>query len=895
MREIVAVEQSNEPPAQSMQKLQRLLSLHIRCSTARDSIRARILHRLGSAYRATGDVEKAIRYAREAADINSAGTPGAQRSFLTHSLFNLGLYYERLYLLAEANSYFDSCITVGLQFPEKTYIALMAYERKAFCFWEAADYQKSIETADKGILLAREMKDTSFEVSMMLQKAQAQLYLDDVAAAESTMQQPLRFFTSGREISDERLAVICSIYGRLLGKKKSAYAAITYYRKAIALNLRCKNLIQAVRNIIDLGYYIYDRELNNPQRAIACYMQGIELARQAKDAYLLSGLYNNVGALYAGRKAHRKALLYYQKGLAAMPIPFKDTVLQHNPSTDMLKMVGNDYFVYTLLANKAEAMLELYRTEGDASLLHAALGTFRVADKMVDQMRRRQYSEHSKLFWREKIKGMYEMAIETCYQLDRPEMAFFFFERSRAILLNDKLNELGAQKYLAPSDVARERQLRVKLFSLRQQLSILEESTPAYNMLRQQLFATAEELEKYLGTLEEKYPVYYQYKYDTTVYTVGDIRARCLRDNQSLVEYFNSDSLIYTLMINADTITLSKHHFKNYNAVVRELLALCSDKSTLNLQYIRYRQLAGQLHDSLFRPLHIPPGRVIISQDDQFVPFELLLTDPAVSTSFLLKKYVFSYTYSASYLMRYSDESMSLQSSLLGIAPVHYESRLQKPALADADRSLKKIASHFSSATFLIKEAATKRRFFGSLPLYPIVHLYSHADADSLVQEPVIYFRDSTLRLTELQLLGNVQTKMIVLSACNTGTGKNIRGEGIFSLARGFAGAGIPMTVTNLWQIDNKATYQLMELFYKYLNEGMDGDEALNKAKLEFLQQNDRTYELPYFWASCIFIGKAGKLQQEKKTATGKLKYGIAVALAIILGLAIFYRYGKMR
>ena len=87
---------------------------------------------------------------------------------------------------------------------------------------------------------------------------------------------------------------------------------------------------------------------------------------------------------------------------------------------------------------------------------------------------------------------------------------------------------------------------------------------------------------------------------------------------------------------------------------------------------------------------------------------------------------------------------------------------------------------------------------------------------------------------------------MIVLSACNTGVGKNAKGEGIFSLARAFMSAGIPSTVTTLWQVDNKATYQLTEAFYKYLNQGLPKNIALQKAKLEFLDMQDKSFELPY-------------------------------------------------
>src|SRR4051794_26444149 len=98
---------------------------------------------------------------------------------------------------------------------------------------------------------------------------------------------------------------------------------------------------------------------------------------------------------------------------------------------------------------------------------------------------------------------------------------------------------------------------------------------------------------------------------------------------------------------------------------------------------------------------------------------------------------------------------------------------------------------------------------------------------------------------------------MIVLSACKTGVGKHAKGEGVFSLARAFMAAGIPSTVTTLWQVNHKAIYDLTEAFYRYLHQGFPKDEALQKAKLEFIKNNSNERLLPYYCANMILIGNA--------------------------------------
>ena len=124
---------------------------------------------------------------------------------------------------------------------------------------------------------------------------------------------------------------------------------------------------------------------------------------------------------------------------------------------------------------------------------------------------------------------------------------------------------------------------------------------------------------------------------------------------------------------------------------------------------------------------------------------------------------------------------------------------------------------------------------------------------------------------------------MIVLSACNTGVGKNTKGEGIFSLARAFMSAGIPSTVTTLWQVDNKATYQLTVAFYKYLSQGLPKDIALQKSKLEFLENQDKSFELPYYWAANIILGKTNAIEYEKTSSSGNYIIIIVVSVLTIL------------
>jgi CHAT domain-containing protein len=108
----------------------------------------------------------------------------------------------------------------------------------------------------------------------------------------------------------------------------------------------------------------------------------------------------------------------------------------------------------------------------------------------------------------------------------------------------------------------------------------------------------------------------------------------------------------------------------------------------------------------------------------------------------------------------------------------------------------------------------------------------------------------SALEATGLDLRG---TELVVLSACETGIGEIKVGDGVFGLRRALVLAGAESQVTSLWQVDDKATRDLMVDFYTRLKNGEGKGEALRNAQLNMMRSPERAH--PYFWASFIEIG----------------------------------------
>ncbi|MEP7011582.1 MAG: CHAT domain-containing protein [Acidobacteriota bacterium] len=100
----------------------------------------------------------------------------------------------------------------------------------------------------------------------------------------------------------------------------------------------------------------------------------------------------------------------------------------------------------------------------------------------------------------------------------------------------------------------------------------------------------------------------------------------------------------------------------------------------------------------------------------------------------------------------------------------------------------------------------------------------------------------------------DLDAELVVLSACNTGVGPDVAGEGLASLARGFFYAGAPRLVVSLWPVDDASTADLMKLFYRrLLRENRAPADALREAQREL--RNDPARSDPYYWAGFVFVG----------------------------------------
>ncbi|GAB3259658.1 hypothetical protein GCM10027347_23450 [Larkinella harenae] len=834
------------------------------CHSVQDSRFIELLYQLAKDAGYYRKDSLALKTARQAVALAQKNRSAARHEDVPKALFRLGKVHLLLSDFSTATSYLTQTVDLSLQH-HRWHWAAMAASELAFIQFNKGDHESSLNWTNRGMAWATKADDSEGLINNQYERVRVLLTMGQTADALALAKSIV-----ARSGSIPSLYLDQPIYHRMVGNlltmTRRFAEAEPYFLQSLARTRQLHNEEKIASVELDLGFYYYD--LGRYDQALHYY----ELAlMKAKDFNRQARLYDNIGAVYWMKKDFATAITYYQKGLKTLRTDLKNTSKPTlNPSARSIQTSAYKEYLLTLIQDKADTWLDWAKETGNPTArLQNALNTYALADSMIAFMRWEHVGQQSKLFWRYKTHRLYEQAIETSFRLNDAASAFRFFEKSRAVLLNDKLNELGANRQLSAAQTVEERLLRQRVADWQNKLAGKPINTAGYAKTLDSLYRAQEEQTRFIHQLERSNPDYYRYKYDNEVVSLAQVQQQLAQRNASLMTYFVGETTLYALSITATATKLHRLPAALYAQLASELLALNATPDEQNRQYDHYLRLSNQLYQQLLAPLALPPGRVIVSPDGVLLPFDALSAS-ASHPDFLINQYAFSYAYSLNRLFREPSSATGLfpapSKAFLGMAPVQFSARLNQVALTGSDASLQRISNRFSSPILLMGTAATRNAFRRQADQYQVIQLFTHAEADSSGgSEPALFFADSTLRLSELTASGQLPAELIGLSACKTGVGANQRGEGVFSLARGFALLGVPSVLTTLWNVESIATYTLTERFYDHLAEGLPKDLALRQAKLDYLAQADLTEQLPSRWAGLLLVGNADPLPKSSK------------------------------
>lgn len=887
-------------PAETREQLRQIEKKMAPCGFSQDSTQVLLLRAIAATYSREGNDLGVIRYLSQAEALikRIPNNPAMNERELLRINYYISVAYRGMNNVPERMKALDSCIATSRRLNYIDRSALYALFDRAQYFFDLGDYYHAIgyseECNAKAFLYLPRAIDAddsavtiSYALSSFVWQVNSHIRLKAYDQADALLKSQLS------QVGINRLTAYQGTFygiGAEMEMHKGNYdQAIKNFRQALAVERRPlsrKQLLNTMATEVYFKHYRnYDKAMSLFKEALACVNK--DSLKYKYDSIESLSIWSAMGEVNVERGQFDKAFACFRQALDHVKPGISIAEIVSSPPADFV-MRKKVHYLTSLFIEQGNAWRKKYTLTHNTDDLRRATEIYKAADRLVNRIKGEQANLNSKLFWRSNSHGLYEHALEACYTSGNMEDAFYFFEKSRAVLLNDQLAD---QRWMGEQDILQQTQAMKTISTLNRALDDAK-LTPAKRVkMEDERTANQQLLTRLTNTIKTRNPFYYQSFLDSNFITLAQVKQTTLKDYGALVEVFSGDSAVYVMTIAAGDTRLRKINKKAYDSLAGLFVQYLRNYNLQNGHFETFTQVSHQLYQLIFDRDTIPAGRLIISPDGQYFPYEALLTraDPA---SYLLKDHAISYTYSARYLLNdFSSIANKKAKSFMGFAPVQYAGT-QLPDLNESDHSLEALTSYFSGADNYIGRRASKSNFLRHFTDYRIIQLYTHAVDNRDKGEPVIYFADSSLYLSDLVSDKKPATSLVVLSACETGTGRFYQGEGVFSFNRGFAALGIPAAITSLWKADNLKTYALTSLFYKFLSTGEPADVALQHAKLEFMTSGTKANELPFYWAVPVLTGKVTDMPAQTTGGWWLVIPAIAVGMIVLI---ILYRWWRNR
>ncbi len=623
----------------------------------------------------------------------------------------------------------------------------------------------------------------------------------------------------------------------------------------------------------DMGNF--DKALENFEKALAIYQKNYGQKHPE-----IAQTYNLLGTLCNKRNDFNKAIAYFQQALVANVADFQDLNSEQNPKP-------KNYFNGNALLNSLLLKAQTHENKHFQKTLKfkdlkIALQTLETADQLLDELRQTTKNKNDKISLSITASEVYEDAIRLCGQMADVTLtpafyyrkAFAFAEKSKSAALLSAIFDAQAKEFagLPAAVLENEKELKAEIAFYEQQISSKKQEEQA--TYRDKLFALNRQYEELIKDLEQKYPDYYNLKYNVKTATIDEIQAT-MSPKTTLVSYFIAErqKRLYCF-----TITN-----KNFKATSKALNEKFNDQLTILRNAIVYKtqaiyqETAYQLHEQLLDPISIASDneQVIFVPDGRLgiIPFEALLTNKIKDKTatyadlpYLVKKYAISYAYSATLwvqsLKKMQTQTQNPNQKIALFAPVNFE---KAASLKDSEIEVQEIAGLYQQSTIFVKKEAQEKLLKSNQMLdYQVVHFATHGFVDENVPDKsgILLAADLSKQEDGVWYLGEIynakfNADLLLLSACQTGVGKISRGEGIIGLTRAFLYAGAKNMAVSFWKVADSSTSRLMVDFHRNFREKESANnfgKALQRAKLAMITSKD--FAAPYYWSAFVLIGQ---------------------------------------
>ncbi|MEM6722228.1 MAG: CHAT domain-containing protein [Bacteroidota bacterium] len=370
-----------------------------------------------------------------------------------------------------------------------------------------------------------------------------------------------------------------------------------------------------------------------------------------------------------------------------------------------------------------------------------------------------------------------------------------------------------------------------------------------------------------------------------------DSLQKSLRNDELVLKYIILDKEIAIFSITSETIDWELRSWSDAEIMLEETLinSIRNRKYDIAAARLLSKKLLPEIDERF--------TKIIINPDGELyrVAFEILQKNE----QFLTENHEIRYTSNLGFIDLANQPQPTDKGILAIYAPTYPRTDIavatrsnNSSFLQGAEKEAEIISKLFPSETY-IGDNISKTYFFDTAPKASILHLAMHAEINT--EEPglsrLLFNKntqtDDDLYLEELYAL-QLKADLAVLSACNTGLGKESAGRNLESFQRAFTFSGVPATVVSLWEVPDQSTSEIMGSFYANLKDGNTKSEALQKAKLNYLSKHQGTkLAQPYYWTGFILYGDESVVEI---TNSYTIWYVLMVLLAII-ALVLFGKY----
>ena len=808
---------------------------------------------LGSTYTRLGELDQAVTAYLEVLPLyRQQGDRNSEANILT----TLAQVYARLGKYQEAIDTYQTARSIWVEIDYRTGEAIALNDLGAV-FAQLGDAERALTLYEEARVIATQVSDgEGYEASILL----------NVAAAYSQLEQ----YQQAQETYDRVLA----IWEQLEGENTTQLTVTR--KKAATLN--------------NLGYTL--RASGQDSEALITYERALSLWQQVGDRRGAASTLTNIGVSYANLGDPTEAFDYYERAL-----PLRQQVGDRRGEAETL------YRMAQVERERGNTQAALDRIQGAIEIIETLRSRTNIAS---EGLRTRYFGTVQDLyeFYIDLLMELHRQEPDAGYD----EQALHASERTRTRTLLELLGETGIdiRQGVAPQLRDRERSLQQQINGLAQRQTTLlggehtEEQAAEIATELQRLFG---ELDSVRGEIRRLSPSYAALTQPQPLDLAG-MQKQVLDDDTLLLQYFLGTERSYLWAVSSDSMTSYELPPQgDIEGAVRNLRTVMTSAR----QRQRPEKVA-QVTQALSEMVVMPAAdrikefdRLAVAADGvlHYAPISALTISAADYTPLAIEREIVNLpSASALAAMREQVEKRDLAPKTIAVIadPVfggEDDPRLQnlfdpeEEQIADLTDDPLLVASardvglgvpptrlpgterEAQTIAALMPEDAQLLEAIGfdanraiatseELGQYQIVHFATHGFFNSInpgLSGLVLSLLDRSripqngfLRLHDIYNL-DLPAELVVLSACQTGLGKTIQGEGMVGLTRGFMYAGVPRIVVSLWSVDDRGTAALMSAFYRQmLQEDLSPSAALQAAQRELWQQDE--WKSPYYWAA---------------------------------------------